>query len=437
MQLLGSLVPAGSFQVPGAQLFAGVNNVPRSPVNPDYHEWQPRFGAAYQLGKNTVIRGGVGRFTQADYIVGGQNGFSRSTDFVASQNNFFTRYDTLANPFQNGLLNPTGSSLGPLTNLGQGVSWDDPNLYRAYSWEYSIHLQHQFKDWLLEAGYSHNKTYGIAWSWNQNLPSFSLWQQLQTPQFSAAGRPQDQLRWNQLVPNPFYELPGVTGSLASTQTLPLNQLLNPNPLLTTIGQNKPTRSNQYDALLVKGEHRFGKGISMIDSFTWSKLFEDTSFLGPQIAGPVVEHKLGGEDRPFSLSLTGIWNLPFGRGRKWGAGMPKLLDAIAGGWELTGTYSAQSGVPLSSARIPSSRKTTWPCRKTNDRSTSGSTRRNSCPSRRRTPTSPTIPLGPVFKICPATTMCRQRATRSKTAFTRISPTTCDAIRRAGTTCASRV
>lgn len=345
VQTLAQNVPASAFKVPGAQLFAGVGGVSRTAVNADYHEWQPRAGFAYQLAKNAVVRGGFGRFTQADYTIGGQNGFSRTTDFIASQDNFLTPYDTLANPFRNGILAPTGSSLGPLTNLGQGVNWDNPNLNRPYSWEYSLHLQQQYGSWLFEIGYSHNKTYGIPVGWNENLTSFSLWQQLQAPQFSSSGRPVDILPWNTLVPNPFYQLPGVNGSIASSKQVAVNQLLNPIPLLGTVTENNPTGKNQYDALLAKVEHRFGHGLTMIDSFTWSKLFEDTSFLGPQIAGHVIEHKLGGEDRPFHLSITGTWNLPIGRGKWLGNQMPRVVDAVAGGWELTGSYTAQSGIPV--------------------------------------------------------------------------------------------
>ncbi len=173
-----------------------MNGTPRTAVNPDYHEWQPRAGFAYRLGKNTVLRGGVGRFTQADYITGGQNGFSRTTSLISTQDNFLTPYDTLSNPFRGGILQPTGSSLGPLTNLGSGPSWDDPNIGRFYSWEYSLHLQHQIGRWLFEAGYSHNKTYDISWGWNENLPSFQLWNQYLSPQFDSKGRPLDVLAWN-------------------------------------------------------------------------------------------------------------------------------------------------------------------------------------------------------------------------------------------------
>jgi hypothetical protein len=346
IQQLAQLVPPGSFKVLGAQLFAGVGGQSRGVFNPDYKQFQPRVGFAYRLGPNTVIRGGFGRFTQASFETAGQNGFSRSTTFVASQDNFFTPFDTLANPFRSGILNPTGSSLGPLTNLGQGVSWDNQDPGRFYSWEYSAHLQHQLKGWLFEVGYTHNKTNNIWQGLNQNLPSFALWKQYLAPQFDATGRPLDILLWNQPVPNPFYQLPGVTGSIASNQTVNFNQLLNPVKILGGITENDTTfGSNQYDAMLVKIEHRFTSGFSVINSFTWSKLFENTSFLGPEIAGRKVEHKLGGEDRPYHLSIAPIWEIPVGRGKKFWTSMPKVADAAIGGWELAGQFNIQSGVPV--------------------------------------------------------------------------------------------
>lgn len=346
VQILKQLLPSSAFKVMGAQLFAGVGGTPRTPVDPDYHEWQPRAGFAYKLAPNAVLRGGFGRFTQASFVTGGQNGFSRTTALIPSEDNNLTPYDTLSNPFHSGILQPTGSSLGPLTNLGQGIpNWDAPNLNRMYSWEYSLHLQQQYGSWLFEIGYSHNKTYNIPWAWNENEPSFALWKQLQQPVFDANGRPGDILPWNTLLPNPFYQLPHVTGTIASSKNVTVNQLLNPIPLLGSINENRPTGKNGYDALQTKIERRYSSGLSLIAAFSWSKLFEDTAFLGPQIAGPKIEHKLGGEDRPYVLALTGIWDLPFGRGRHWGASLSRPLDMLVGGWEMTGNYSASSGVPV--------------------------------------------------------------------------------------------
>lgn len=203
--------------------------------------------------------------------------------------------------------------------------------------------------WLFEIGYSHNKTYGI-WNfgtWNENEPSFNLWQQLQTPTFSAAGKPVATLPWNLTIPNPFYQLPGVSpnAGIYTSKTIALNQLLNPDPVYGAVNENNPTGTNQYDAGLGKIQKRFSGGFSIITAWTWSKLFEDTSFEGPQIAGPVVAHKLGGEDRTYHLSVAPIWEAPLGRGKRFGRDMPKWLDYGVGGWEISGNYNVQSGVPV--------------------------------------------------------------------------------------------
>jgi hypothetical protein len=346
VQQLAQLVPASAFQVRGAQLFAGVNGQARGVFKADYKLIQPRFGFAYRLGPNTVLRGGAGRFVQASFETAGQNGFSVSTPFIATQDNYLTPYATLANPFPAGISVPTGSSLGPLTNLGQSPTWYDQDASRMYSWQFNVGLQHEFRGWLFEAGYTHNYTYNIWGGLNENQPSFTLWKQLQTPTFDATGMPVATLAWNQLIPNPFYQLPGVTGSIASSKTIALNQFLNPVNILGSITENDiPWGKNLYDAMVSKVEHRFTKGFSIIGAFTWSRQFQETSYLGPQIAGKI-NHSLGNEDRPFRLSVAPIWEVPVGRNRAFGSTMPKALDAVLGGWEISGQFVIQSGLPVS-------------------------------------------------------------------------------------------
>jgi hypothetical protein len=439
VQILAQLLPSSAFKVMGAQLFAGVNGTPRTPINPDYHEWQPRAGFAYKLAPNAVIRGGFGRFTQASFVTGAQNGFSRTTPLITSQDNNITPYDTLSNPFHSGVLAPTGSSLGPLTNLGQGIptnGWDDPNLNCMYSWEYSLHLQQQYGSWLFEIGYSHNKTYDIPWGWNRNEPSFALWKQLQQPVFDANGRPTDILPWNTLLPNPFYQLPGVTGTIASSKNVTVNQLLNPIPLLGGMTQNRPTGKNGYDALQTKIERRYASGLSLIAAFTWSKLFEDTSFLGPQIAGPKIEHKLGGEDRPYVLALTGIWDLPFGHGRRWGAKVSRPLDLLIGGWEMTGNYSASSGVPVVFGTTLSIADRAPRSRGTSTLLSSGSTPINSSHFLTGTRTSQATRRGPGSSRCPAPATNHPRTTPSAMGSTRTLQRIFATTPRAGATFVSR-
>jgi hypothetical protein len=350
VQLLAQLMPASRFQVLGVPLYAGVNGTQRTATRNDYHEWQPRAGFAYRIGPHTVFRGGFGRFVQADYTTGSQSGFSRTTGLIASQDNGITPNDTLASPFHSGILQPVGSSLGALSNPTSFPTWYDPNLGRLYSLEGSAHLQHEWKGWLFEIGFSHNKTYGI-WNfgtWYANEQPFGLWKQYQTPTFDAHGKPVATLMWNQPVPNPFKGIPALAGtSLGTNSTLNFNQFLSPNPMFSSSGiaETKPSGTNQYDAGLAKIERRFTKGFSVLAGFTWSKLFEDTSFLGPEIAGYHVEHKLGGEDRPFHLTVSPIWDIPVGRTLRFGGAMPKWADAVIGGWELSGNFNIQSGVPV--------------------------------------------------------------------------------------------
>jgi hypothetical protein len=371
---LAQLVPATSYKVFGVQLFPGVNGQKRTVTNLDLHEWQPRAGLAFQLFKSTVIRGGVGRFVQSTNIRGGQNGFSRTTSILSSLDNGKHPFDTLDSPFINGIFAPTGSSLGPLTNLGLGVDWENPNPRRPYSWQYSFQIQHQLKSWLIEAGYSHQNTYDIQSSpggLEQNDIGLSNWITYNTPIFDATGQPQFGPGGIDIgpyhlgnsflatrIPNPFLglstngvacvnPLPStcVGGSRGSNTQISVYDLMRPLKLLggTSINDNPKGRTH-YDAFETKVQRRFANGYSFIASYTYSKLIEITSFLGPQLAG-AQEHKIGGEDTPHKLSISSIYELPIGRDRRLFRTMPRALDAFIGGWELAGQYTFESGLPV--------------------------------------------------------------------------------------------
>jgi hypothetical protein len=57
------------------------------------------------------------------------------------------------------------------------------------------------------------------------------------------------------------------------------------------------------------------------------------------------YKIGGEDRPHKLSIASIYELPIGRNRALLKNMPRALDYVIGGWEITGQYTLQSGAPI--------------------------------------------------------------------------------------------
>jgi hypothetical protein len=68
-----------------------------------------------------------------------------------------------------------------------------------------------------------------------------------------------------------------------------------------------------------------------------------TFLNAQ--DPMPYKSLSNVDRGQRFTGSGIYELPFGKGRKWGAGMPKILEFFAGGWQMSGAWQRQSGQPI--------------------------------------------------------------------------------------------
>ncbi len=71
--------------------------------------------------------------------------------------------------------------------------------------------------------------------------------------------------------------------------------------------------------------------------------QPTEFLNS--GDPAPYETLAGSDRPHVLSITGLWEVPVGRGRRFGAAMPRVLDAVAGGWQFGAIFKHQAGQAL--------------------------------------------------------------------------------------------
>ncbi len=66
--------------------------------------------------------------------------------------------------------------------------------------------------------------------------------------------------------------------------------------------------------------------------------------------PVPTHVLSGQDRQHRLTVTSLFELPIGKGRAIGSGMPRLLNAAIGGWQIQVIYLAQSGPPIAFGNV---------------------------------------------------------------------------------------
>jgi hypothetical protein len=84
-------------------------------------------------------------------------------------------------------------------------------------------------------------------------------------------------------------------------------------------------------------------MSLNGSFTWAKNMLATDFLNP--ADPRPYESLSGADRPFRITGSVIYHMPFGRHSAVLHNAPRWLDAAIGGWQVSLIYIYQSGVPL--------------------------------------------------------------------------------------------
>jgi len=150
-------------------------------------------------------------------------------------------------------------------------------------------------------------------------------------------------------------LPNLAG-----QSLPL-KTRRPNPQFDYIDANFSAGFSDYDALQVKLEKRYARGLYLLNSFTWSKAIDNASGAlemanGDQQALNYFNFQaskgLSGYDQPFNDTTTVIYDLPYGHGRRFGASLHPALDALLGGWALSGINTMTSGQTINLTYDPS-------------------------------------------------------------------------------------
>ncbi len=103
-------------------------------------------------------------------------------------------------------------------------------------------------------------------------------------------------------------------------------------------------SNHYESLQAKVEKRFSNGYSLLAHYTFAHAFQydgDGYYIyDPKLVGGPSDFQ-----RNHVFVLSHIYDLPFGRGRRWGANASKAADYLIGGWELNGTWTWMSGLPF--------------------------------------------------------------------------------------------
>jgi hypothetical protein len=308
----------------------------RALVNPDRNNFAPRLGFAYNLTHETVIRGGYG----VSYIhfnrLGGENLLFINLPFVIGVvlNQAPTSPLCTGNNFQNCFRPtqagyPTGVISPALANtLTTRTNFTPSETRTGYVQSWHLTVQRELAKGLL---------LDVAYVGNHSLKLVALGD------------------YNQARP--------VTAEEIRLSTLPASD---PNRrALPSIDARRPIQGfgfiqasfnggyANYHSLQVKLERRFSRGLYLLNSFTWSKAIDnvaghlevqqgDNSRLN--IRNFNADRGISNYDQPFNNTTSVVYDLPFGKGRKF-VNDSTVLDYVIGGWRATLINTMNSGLPV--------------------------------------------------------------------------------------------
>ena len=309
---------------PGVVKFLGLNGYPTSPYPTDWNNFGPRFGFAWKVfgSEKTVVRGGYGIFFSHPFDAGVPNanalGFSTSLDIQSPDQGITAPY-LLRNPVPASLSGPALTDSFGAVQVGQNpstaVTYFDRSRSTGYSQQFNLGFQRQ-----------------LAGSLTLEVTALGN---------NAHKLPVSPLSTNQILP-----------SVLSAQHS--SQRDRPFPQFTNVSiQNATLGDSRYLAGLTKLEKRFSHGLNFGVNYTWSKFLGNINDGGASI---------GNENGPYSnyynrradwgpspndirqrVSLNWLYELPFGKGKRWLAGGP--LQYVAGGWSLGSVATIQTGAPV--------------------------------------------------------------------------------------------
>ena len=360
--------------VPGFSLLHGGERFNSASVRSDWltdwNDWQPRFGFAYEVGSKTVLRGGYGiYFSQprsgANGLLSyGSQGFNQSTGAITTyQNDGATPWLHLSNPFPNGLIQPPGSSLGVLNDVGYyavGPLRTAAAARTPYEQSWSFGIERQLpSSMLLDVQYIGKKGTRLYFGGDNSLDILGPQVESMTPtEIGNLGN---------YVNNPFASVltnSYYSNSSLTSPTVQAFQLMLPYPQFTGVALDEPPSANSiYNALQITLEKHYSSGLQLSANYTWSKSIDDSSIADTNVAWlsnygqnsanyglqdpnrPNLERSLSTFDMPQQLKFNYTYDLPFGRGKALLSNMPRALELIFGGWKTAGVWTIHDGFPL--------------------------------------------------------------------------------------------
>jgi len=298
----------------GRLLLAGANGNSRSLIKNDYNNFEPRVGFAYDLTGNgrTVIRGGYGIFHFLDRG-GVDNQLAQNPPFSGfSQFNYSNGFRiTLSGQGPNGS-NDSRLATAPLpTGDISGINLDNPqnvsvlailpNIRTPQTQQYNVQVQRQLtNDTALSVGYVGTRGTRLSNYFNLN------------------------------------------GQRIGGGTRPF-------PNLGDVRVRDDSGRSTYNSLQVQLERRFARGLQYLASYTFSRTKDNSfgAFDAPGQGGLFIKEDFGRSnlDFPHVFVFSSVYDLPFGRGRRYGSDLPRALDYVIGGFQINTILRLQSGQPF--------------------------------------------------------------------------------------------
>lgn len=355
-------------QVLGVVLPSSINGQPRNAYNTDWSNFAPRVGFAFAVNPKTVIRGGWGYFYGGGLEGGSPIGYQQQTNYLDSTDGGADPNQGGAAPgaltagpygvgtpfpattqFPLGLEPPIGAQGLPFAGVGSGgLQVDSPQRKIPRTQSVTFGFEHELPSQMaLDVHFAGNYASRLrATLWNNGTISYPALQFAVSPGSSV---------YSQLLPNPYFgvasmSFPNGCGQSPTIPALALvlqwSQYCGFNSAPPVGIYNAPIGKNWYNALEVKLNKHTSHGLTLNLAYTYSKTMDGSGYQNGypyQDANEV--HYISQFDRTHVLAVTGVYELPVGKGRAFLSGAPRPVDYAIGGWMLGWNFGAQSGSPL--------------------------------------------------------------------------------------------
>ncbi|MEP7364988.1 MAG: carboxypeptidase regulatory-like domain-containing protein [Acidobacteriota bacterium] len=338
--------------LPGALRFAGDGagrEGGRSLVDGWYGGVGPRFGLAYSLNAKTVIRASAGR---SFGVVKTNTGTSHFDGFrlVANLSSFDNGVTPVFNADTGFPAYPKPPQIDPSYANGLNIPyWEDSPVRLPENYQWTFNIQHQLSAaTVFEASY--NATIGahlLAYNKNLNQVPFQLYERygrallsssVDSPAAVAAG-----------IRRPYASIDADYGGRPVSVVQALRPYSQYQAIQTGSGQGDRTGHSSYHALVLKMDRRFAQGLSFQGSYVLSKIMTDADSYDAGTAAldqynRSLEKSIGIFDQTHNLKLSYVYDLPFGKGKRWMTS-GRALNAVLGNWRLAGIHFYTSGYPI--------------------------------------------------------------------------------------------